>query len=457
MVLLRDQSFRIPNLKEICFLAQFSHPQITKFKQVEIPSYSPGQFELKIKLYEEYSGLKLFHTEEDSQKIIHMNMKENLTKSRGKIDRLINKITVDINPCEELMDSIITNFNQFKSELKIYIQDTQVNIRQKVKDNITYILYQILSIFEQTEILNIIHGDIKSHNFLVDQDLKVTVIDWGFVYLCSKDGINCPNNMIDSLAPENLNNVFYGPISDIYNLGVLFQELSKDMFLDPDLKFIISSMVERDHKKRPPASALIKNFIFDQYRKLIIPIEIKPLLEIDPNYIRNHPDLRSDMREILIDWIYDVSNENIDEPALSFVLASTLVDTYLSNVTASVPKNSLQLLGISCIYLAQIFLCDKFMSEAVLVDYTANAYTINQLIEQILKVLEVLKYRVYQKTFDREIQNPEYRIIRLILMDRNHIGKSNKELISMYEKIKKNVLNYDEYISIERPELDKIK
>ena len=76
----------------------------------------------------------------------------------------------------------------------------------------------------------------------------------------------------------------------------------------------------------------------------------------DESYLRNsdlsgrHPSLQERMRSILLDWLSEVS-EVYKLQRESYYLAMDFVDRFLSKLE-NVPKQDLQLLGISCLFIA---------------------------------------------------------------------------------------------------------
>lgn len=457
MILIKeDNDVEIADLKELCFLAQYSNPAISNLKCVKIEENKIGShngdelINFQVDIYQKYSGLPLSTRESDLDLILTQNMKEAKRVINRNFDRIIDNISPTIDSYESLINSVVQKLDTLKINFQIVKNDLE-NIKKDqsvtnlVRQNIFDVLYQLLSLFEQMESLDIIHADIKPNNIVVDNDLKVTLIDWGFCFLDSK----YLSNLLQTAgyqAPEAKNSKFYGPINDIYALGLSilslytndsirnlrYDQILKIQIPDPVLKDILFSMIEPDYKKRKPASELIKNKVFDKYRSKINIFSIKPILEIKPNYFETQPDLKPVMREILLDWIYDILKSMSRLP--TFVLAVRLMDTYLSY--AIVNRKKIQLVGSVCAYLAQIFTYELIVGEEDFVRLSNGAYKLRDFTQSLLEVLKVLEYRVFEKTFDRQIQNVQYNIIGLVMLDGRNIGKSNQDMIVAYEKIK---------------------
>lgn len=76
----------------------------------------------------------------------------------------------------------------------------------------------------------------------------------------------------------------------------------------------------------------------------------KTLTQRDPLMFQRHPSLQPRMRAILLDWLIEVS-EVYKLHRETYYLAMDYIDRYLST-HQNVPKNQLQLLGITCLFIA---------------------------------------------------------------------------------------------------------
>lgn len=72
--------------------------------------------------------------------------------------------------------------------------------------------------------------------------------------------------------------------------------------------------------------------------------------ERDPHMFRKHPTLTPRMRSILLDWLMEVCDV-YKLRRVTYYLAVDYVDRYLSRAD-ELPKNQLQLLGITCLFVA---------------------------------------------------------------------------------------------------------
>lgn len=66
---------------------------------------------------------------------------------------------------------------------------------------------------------------------------------------------------------------------------------------------------------------------------------------------RKHPSLQPRMRAILLDWLIEVC-EVYKLHRETYYLAMDYIDRFLSLHNEPVPKNQLQLIGITCLFIA---------------------------------------------------------------------------------------------------------
>lgn len=77
----------------------------------------------------------------------------------------------------------------------------------------------------------------------------------------------------------------------------------------------------------------------------------KSSLERDPKMLELHKGLHLRMRAILLDWLIEVC-EVYKLHRDTYYLAVDYLDRYLSNVDGTVQKNHLQLIGVTCLFIA---------------------------------------------------------------------------------------------------------
>lgn len=76
----------------------------------------------------------------------------------------------------------------------------------------------------------------------------------------------------------------------------------------------------------------------------------KSVTQRDPQMFQRHPTLQPRMRAILLDWLIEVC-EVYKLHRETYYLAMDYIDRYLST-HQNVPKNQLQLIGITCLFIA---------------------------------------------------------------------------------------------------------
>ncbi|EKX55051.1 hypothetical protein GUITHDRAFT_62967, partial [Guillardia theta CCMP2712] len=100
----------------------------------------------------------------------------------------------------------------------------------------------------------IIHGDIKSHNVLVDSRFRAKIADFG---LSTKKSGPCGTPLW--MAPELLRGGSNSLASDVYALGILLAEVysRQDPFLNEDVRQVLRQVadLEREEEKRPEIPA----------------------------------------------------------------------------------------------------------------------------------------------------------------------------------------------------------
>lgn len=116
----------------------------------------------------------------------------------------------------------------------------------------------------------------------------------------------------------------------------------------------------------------------------------------DPHVFKRHPNLTPRMRAILFDWLMEVCDV-YKLRRVTYYLAIDYVDRYLSRVK-ELPKNQLQLLGITCLFIAakvEEIYPPKLQELAYVTD---GACTDQEMILKEMAVLKVLDWDVSPMT-----------------------------------------------------------
>ncbi|KAK8740956.1 hypothetical protein OTU49_002793 [Cherax quadricarinatus] len=109
-----------------------------------------------------------------------------------------------------------------------------------------------------------------------------------------------------------------------------------------------------------------------------------------PDYLSQHPSLQARMRAILLDWLTEVC-EVYRLHRETYYLATDFIDRYLS-ASRDVPKQQLQLIGITCLFIAAKIeeIYPPKLSEFAYV--TDGACTDNEILEKELVILKKLNW-----------------------------------------------------------------
>lgn len=113
---------------------------------------------------------------------------------------------------------------------------------------------------------------------------------------------------------------------------------------------------------------------------------------IHRDFMANHTDLKPRMREVLIDWINEVHYQFHLVPE-TYHMAVALIDRYLQ-VTKGIPRKSLQLVGITGLFLASKYeeVCPPSIFDFVHV--ADNAYTDRQVRQMEMSLLQKLNFNM---------------------------------------------------------------
>lgn len=121
------------------------------------------------------------------------------------------------------------------------------------------------------------------------------------------------------------------------------------------------------------------------------------MLELNPDYLADfHPNLNSGMRSVLIDWLIDVGAKfKLLNDAVHLTLV--LIDRFL-NKFENLHRSKLQLVGMTCMLIACKFE-EIFAPEIADFVYICDrAYTVEDIYEMELKILQTLEYEIAQPT-----------------------------------------------------------
>ena len=394
------------NLKEICFLAQYSHGLISNIKCVEPLTIS------SVNLYMKFSG------------------------------RILDSLT--------------------------YIIEAPKVLK--------YLLYQLLVLFSELELMGIRHGDIKGNNIVVDDNYNVTVIDWGFMDL-HPENLKYKIATSSFRAPEVSLQTHFGPINDVFALGMTILYLYNRNYLSgtdfvnyfenneeiPDellesitnaeILQLVRNMVKLNYKDRTPFNLLVIHPMFDEFhqgrqfqRINSYQFHIREIDDVDPDYFAMQTDINIKMREEVVDWLFDVCSSSKFQSKSAFSLCCYLIDLYLSQIMIS--RNNFQLLGITCLYLASLMMSTVTPEVTQFISMTANAYSLQEFLQMITEITQQFNYIIYKPRFDLEIEDVDYNIVKVLMLNHDGIGKSEDFHLQLYYKIQNNPQTVSKLVTI---------
>jgi hypothetical protein len=123
------------------------------------------------------------------------------------------------------------------------------------------------------------------------------------------------------------------------------------------------------------------------------------LHQIRINYLNNQSYFDIKKRIILLDWMMEVSSQ-FGFKRQTYYLSSVILDCYFSIINQEIVTNELQLIGVCCLFIA------SKKEEIVIpsVNYFAiscdNTYTITQILDYELKILQTLNWKIIYPTLN---------------------------------------------------------
>lgn len=404
------ETFNSMALREICALSQFQHPYMIKLKNIKI---------------------------------------------------LKNEISFEMEKCICLPHWLNKN----------------VNIKFSLLPKLVSQLVELLYYYEK---INKIHGDLSANNITIDNKNDIKVIDYGsfmFNPLMIEENMCTYSFRAPELQEIPEKTVFLRTCkSDIFSLGMIIKyiifgtcdcetsikkyEINKydeyksdhnlvSNLIDKDFILLWRKMLKIDPNKRISAKDLFNSLYFTNIRKTYSKKSSNSPLTSTINTFKNRLllknfkntkflDINQEMRKILITWMYEVCSEYKIKNCLG--LSVHILDLYLSK-NPNISRKKLQCLGCACLILSVGLLIGK---DSVFSDYTYmsdNSFTIKKLKNVIKNVLLTLNFNLYYKTFDQHIDNIDHINMTFIYYDHNNTGKTNKELLFIYNLLNKTTVS----------------
>jgi len=111
-----------------------------------------------------------------------------------------------------------------------------------------------------------------------------------------------------------------------------------------------------------------------------------------PDYMANvQPELTPNLRKIVVDWMWEVCEEQNCQEDI-FPLAVNYLDRFLSVNPTN--KNHLQMLGTTCLFVSSKFRESDSLPVNLLILYTDNSVTADELLSWEMFLLGVLKWDI---------------------------------------------------------------
>lgn len=293
-------------------------------------------------------------------------------------------------------------------------------------ESIPNIAFQLLSVLAYLEKFSIAHSDIKPDNILIDENLRVTLIDWGSAALnfTTRNYVGCTHI---TAAPEQFEYEFTSNKSDVFSLGMtikflihgkydiddydkymsqqdllkkykcIYPMVSKYAIPDHlmDVYDVLALMLFMDPSDRPSASRLVGSKVFfERFGKPIKGIDPEEGLKVDCIAGSKH-FTETEMNE-LTDWMKEVC---FSVCILDSVMDSAIniLNKYLA-IENSTKITELQKVGSACLLLSQcLYSSGGEGAECIgICDSADNCFDVNELHECAWKIGSTLGWKLWR-------------------------------------------------------------
>ena len=152
-----------------------------------------------------------------------------------------------------------------------------------------------------------------------------------------------------------------------------------------DPKIIISS-------PKPNIDYLFNLEYFEEMYANLLYDEKNLKLEINPNYMESlKPEINEKMREILVDWLIEV-HHRLHFKRKTLFQTIYIIDLYLSYKT--IGRREFQLLGVASLLISSKLNEIYWPKAKVYVDFTDNAYTLQELLDMEINIMKLLNFDI---------------------------------------------------------------
>lgn len=375
------------SIREICFLSQYSHPNIPTLKDVKFSNS-------KVNMYMTYGGITL----------TTWAFEQKYKKDHHQLPLIIFQIISVLYYLEQL--------GFIHGDLKpANIVLNPITFRVLVIDwgNVHFDLrYQ--------------NGSLCTKNFTPPEahhneiNLRHDVFSIG---LCVKFFESCRYETVDYIKLCYKKEGSY-PLSDI---------------ISEEFTEVVKTMLIYDPEKRASPRELFFSPVFDIYRKSgnhisnVYPTRFNITLPII-DYSKHSIDKND--RRLLLSWYYIICDKNAYLNL--YMLTSWIADKYLTSGKVPITKDNYELLLVSCIGISSSILATS-ITTMKLQEISNNQFTVEEINKFVWIIIEDLKGSIYRKTIDQQLSSPNMDLIRYLTISEELKHENNKQLLSRYHNL----------------------
>lgn len=354
---------------------------------------------------------------------------------------------------------ILYDMEEMDTDLDKWMHKTSFIQRKYIIDDIVYTVTMILKDLHN---LGLSHNDIKPHNILIknndDNKIIMKLTDWGtMVHNPLISNIDLCTPILAS--PEHLLHKKCGIKSDIFSLGMTIRALIyKDYDSQEDIEKAYengdklhiegadpkcNSFLMNDPKDRPEPNTIV-NWFEKNHNEIS---NIKSVFIINDGYCENKWDncnnLSSSVREILVDWMYDVIIEDKYDLSI-FVHAVWILDSCIEKSVNNTLKTTfyimlnkkyIQLFGAACMSIA-ISLYAYSDINKLLKYCDNNEYTLKMLHDIVWDISCTLNHRLFINNYYNNINGiVNKRIVKYIGINSKYITMNHMQKLNVYNDL----------------------
>ncbi len=179
--------------------------------------------------------------------------------------------------------------------------------------------------------------------------------------------------------------------------------VDKKKKIDPLLVDLLDMMMDVDPATRITAKAALEHPYFHSFKSQSH-VDFAPRF-LEPNvcdWTLKHKDLSKEMREILLQWLMEVTIDN-KSSVETYSQCIEIVDAFMNKTTETIPKERLQLVGIAAMFISSAMNEVNYLSVESSVKYTDNTYTGKELMEMSCKIFNCLEHLMPQTKLQPEV------------------------------------------------------